>query len=100
MNRNKEEDLRKLADAVIENLQYDDMCEYGSIGVDCKRPFGNSDVEADMLEIIGWDMEGDDGDDACYSSKQRDYVRTLYMEELPNYIKKLWKELTKGEKNV
>lgn len=90
MNRNEKEDLEKLANAVIENLKYDDFCEYGSIGVDCKRPFGNSDVEADMLEIIGWEMEGDDGEDACYSSKQRDYVRTLYMEKLAQYIQDMW----------
>jgi len=90
MDRNEREDLEKLANAVIENLEYNDMCEYGSIGVDCKRPFGNSDVEADMLEIIGWEMEGDDGEDACYSSTQRDYVRTLYMEKLAQFIKDMW----------
>jgi len=44
MKRNLQSDLKLLADAFYDNLCYDDSCEYGSIGVDCKRPFGNSFV--------------------------------------------------------
>jgi hypothetical protein len=29
-------------------------CEYGAPAVDCKRPYGNSDVEDDICEILGW----------------------------------------------
>ena len=28
-------------------------CEFGAPCIDCKRPYGNSDVHQDMLEIIG-----------------------------------------------
>lgn len=29
-------------------------CEYGAPAIDCKRPYGNSDVEGDICEILGW----------------------------------------------
>ena len=87
VNRDVGEDLKLLAKAVLDNLEYKNDCEFGSIGIDCKRPFGNSDVEPDMLEIIGWEMEGDDGEDPCYSSKQREYVYKLYTEKLSEFIK-------------
>ena len=45
---------------------------------DCKRPFGNSDVEGDILELIGMKPEGDDGEDACWSSRQRVYAAEMY----------------------
>lgn len=41
------------------NIQWWD-CEYGAPGLDPKRPYGNSDVLADMYEILHgkpWDYE-------------------------------------------
>ena len=35
-------------------------CEYGAPAVNCKRPYGNSDVEGDIAEILGWEYEEDD----------------------------------------
>ena len=61
--------------------------EYGSIGLDCKRPFGNGDVESDILEIIGVEPTGDDGDGPCWSSNQRKYAAGLY-NELPKYLQR------------
>lgn len=29
-------------------------CEYGAPEIDPKRPYGNSSVEADVAEILGW----------------------------------------------
>lgn len=86
----RDEDLAKLADAFFENIEYDSGCEYGSIGVDCKRPFGNSDVEGDVLEIIGQAPDGDDGDHACWSSGQREYASRLYQNELVPYLRTQW----------
>jgi len=43
INRNKTEDLTKLAEAFYENLEITPW-EFGGIGLDPKRPFGNSDV--------------------------------------------------------
>lgn len=31
-----------------------DDCEFGAPAMDCKRPYGNSSVEADIAEILGW----------------------------------------------
>jgi hypothetical protein len=53
--------------------------EYGGIGLDDKRPMGkSSDVDADILEIIGAVKEGDDGEGPCWSSTQRTYATALY----------------------
>lgn len=80
-------DMAKLATAFFDNLQRDD-CEYGAIGVDCKRPFGNSDVEGDILELLGAKPEGDDGDSKCWSSGQREYAAELYDNLIPYLQKK------------
>lgn len=39
-----------------------EYCEYGAPAVNCKRPYGNSDVEADIAEILGWQYDEDDYD--------------------------------------
>lgn len=91
IDRDPKEDLPKLADAFFKNLTYDPHCAYGSIGVDCKRPFGNSDVEGDVLEIIGAVMEGNDGEDDCWSRHQRMYAAQLYQEHLVPYLQAEWK---------
>jgi hypothetical protein len=75
--RNLAADVDLIAAAVIENLQITTW-EYGGIGVDPKRPFGNSDVEGDMLELLGCEMAGDDGFEPCWSSEQKEYVRDIY----------------------
>ena len=31
-------------------------CEYGSPAIDPKRPYGNSDVEEDIAEILDWSI--------------------------------------------
>jgi hypothetical protein len=41
--RNINEDLMKLANAFFDNLQINN-CEFGGIGLNYKRPFGNSNV--------------------------------------------------------
>lgn len=85
-NRDLQQDLRKLASAFYENLTIVNI-EYGGIGLDPKRPFGNSSVEADILGIIGWDEEGDDGCDTCYTREQRYYARSLYYDHLIPYLR-------------
>lgn len=90
MNR-QQEDLAKLANAFFDNLLYDPHCEYGSIGLDCKQPFGNSQVEADILEIIGARMQGDNGEGPCWASHQREYAASLYKEHLIPYLRQQWK---------
>jgi hypothetical protein len=94
MDRNVEADCRKLADAFFKNLRFCDSCEYGCLGTDCKRPFGNSYVEGDILEIIGWEPEGDDGDGACLASWQKEYANDLFQNQLIPFLQKEWKRLT------
>lgn len=85
MERDIKKDLRKLAEAFFKNLVIDD-CEFGSIGLDPKRPFGNSFVEVNILEIIEYPPSrcGDE-----YSESQYDYARELYFERLIPYLKEL-----------
>lgn len=77
------EHFDKLSRAFFKNLEREGYCEYGGIGLDDKRPFGNSDVEGDILEIIGVEMTGDDGDGPCWSSSQREYAAGLYDALIP-----------------
>ena len=89
--RNVTKDLQKLAGAFYENMNFFDGIENGYIGVDCKRPFGDSNYECDILEIIGWDGEQDDGYRISYTQEQLDYARELYREKLVPYLKEEWK---------
>lgn len=36
-------------------------CEHGAPAIDCKRPYGNSLVELDIAEILGWDIDEEEG---------------------------------------
>lgn len=86
----QEKDLAKLADAFFDNLMIDNV-EYGGVGLDSKRPFGNSDVEGDILELLDREPEGDDGHDACWSRAQREYACVLYHTHLIPYLRTEWK---------
>lgn len=91
INRDLDNDVDTIADAVIAGL-FIDNCEYGAIGLDPKRPFGNSDVEGDMLELLDCDPEGDDGEVECWSSEQREYVRDIYHRHVIGRIQEVWKQ--------
>lgn len=78
----KSKDLLKLEREFFKNLTF----ESGGICLDGKRPFGNSDIESDILDIIGAEPGGED-EDHYWSSKQRDYAWELYCELVP-YLKK------------
>ena len=46
------------------NVGWDD-CEFGAPAIDCKRPYGNSDVIGDIGEILGYPeghYQDEDGD--------------------------------------
>ena len=57
-----------------------DKCEFGSPEVDCKRPFGNSDVFNDIFKILDVKPEQFNSDygEYEYSEKQKQYVYRLY----------------------
>lgn len=83
MKRDVEKDLNALLKAFAENLEISN-CEFGGIGLNGKRPFGNSDVENDILTIIGWEIEHYDED---ILNEQYEYARDLYFNKLIPYIK-------------
>lgn len=89
--RNAESDLKILADAFFNSLRITN-CEYGGIGLDCKRPFGNSDVDRDILRMIGAKPAGAEGYYEEFSDEQRDYARSLYHTKLIPYLRKKWSE--------
>lgn len=89
MNRNREEDLDKLADAVIERLE-DGGESY--FGLDGKRPLGFSGtVGPDVMKVIGAEPEGhpDDGPD-CFSDEQAIYGEVLF-DDILDHIKARWR---------
>jgi hypothetical protein len=45
--------------ALLERMTFDwdDDIEYGGVASDFKRPYGNSDVETDVAEILGRDVD-------------------------------------------
>lgn len=78
--RNIKSDLQKLSVEYFKNMVVED--DY--IGADQKRPFGNSAIESDILEIIGQQA----GEDGNYSDEQYDYANDLYYKYLIPYIQK------------
>lgn len=42
------------------NFDWDDGCEWGAVSTDPKRPFGNSNVEGDISEILGREVDHDE----------------------------------------
>ena len=59
-----------------------DHCETGAPAINPKRPYGNSDVDTDVLEILGWDPEpfDYDRDDYYYREAERDDLSRRAME--------------------
>ena len=53
-------------------------CEFGAPAIDCKRPYGNSDVLGDIAEILGWKLEEDDYGYKELSEDQRDKAEQLH----------------------
>lgn len=58
-------------------VRWDD-CEYGAPAIDSKRPYGNSDVEGDIAEILGWEYDKDHWDGM--PSDLRDVASSIHSE--------------------
>ena len=69
----REKHMKILAKAFFNNLEYNDI-EYGTPWLHPKRPFGNSYVEGDILEMLEIEPDGD-----CYSEDQEDYAAYLFL---------------------
>ncbi len=56
-----------------------DDCEYGSPTINCKRPYGNSDVEGDIAEIIKFPRKGNwDGEEECWSDEAEEKLYFIH----------------------
>ena len=54
-------------------------CEFGAPAIDCKRPYGNSDVVRDICEILDWPLvETREGTDC--TPEQDETARKLHSE--------------------
>jgi len=86
--RDLESDLSLLADAFISNLEMVDGGENCYVGLNPKRPFGNSDVLYDVRRIIGLTEEDDELGDRhpTFKAKYR-YSQALYHEALVPFLK-------------
>jgi len=90
--RDREKDMEALAEAFFDSLQKDDG--YGSWTIDPKRPFGNSGILSDVLEIIDLGFKRckychnpiDDSEDLA-----REYAKRLY-DDLGPWLKAKWKQ--------
>lgn len=49
-------------------------CEFGGLSMDCKRPFGNSDVFGDIAEILEIKIDEQNG----ANDQQQEYMYQLY----------------------
>jgi predicted hydrolase (HD superfamily) len=96
----RQEHMEMLADAFYENLQLDNV-EFGGWGIDSKRPFGNSLVEPDIAEIIGWDREEiwEPGETGDFDEDKANYVRELYY-DLGVYLQYRWAQLKEATNYV
>lgn len=58
-----------------------DSCEYGAPCIDCKRPYGNSDVEDDMAEIIKLPKKGNwDSEEEMWNEETQEKLADLHKE--------------------
>lgn len=88
--QNRPAHLAALADAFYQNLERETHCEYGGWGLDDKRPFGNSSVNWDILEICGIDYEEQGKlDEAGIIDEFHDYAGDLY-DDLGAYLRAEW----------
>lgn len=71
-----EDDMTSLESLFFDHLK---LWDGGYIGLEAKKPFGNSFIEGDILEAIDATPEGDDqGYEDCWSDEQIAYARELY----------------------
>ena len=69
----KDEHLKLLKRAYV---RWEGGGEYGAPAINSKRPYGNSDVDCDIADILGWEYDEDDG----LTGEQVDKAQTLHEE--------------------
>ena len=54
--------------------------EAGAPAINCKRPYGNSDIHEDIAEVLGWELFEDADGQKHLSKSQRDRAEKLHKE--------------------
>jgi hypothetical protein len=72
----KEEHLKLLRNMCVNW----DNCEFGAPTIDCKKPYGNSDVYEDMAKILGIGGFEDSEGEISFSKEQVDLMDILHKE--------------------
>ena len=98
VNRDKEADLEKLADAFFKDLKFIKAPSLWGPGIDTCAFDSTLGLMRYILETIGWDMIVDDPGYGTHRSsteslEQHEYAWNLYTEKLVPYMKKQWEEL-------
>ena len=71
----KDEHIKLLRNMCV---RWDD-CEFGAPAIDCKRPYGNSDVYNDIAKILG--IQGTVVDDVeMFSQEQTNFMNEMHKE--------------------
>lgn len=82
-----------LADQFFDCLQRDN-CEYGGWGLNSKRPFGNSSVELDIAEILGFEINDVLDENGDLKDEFANYLNSLY-DDLGVFLRYKWLEFKK-----
>lgn len=86
--RDRIADLLKLADKVMSEFEDGGDCHFGLNG---KRPFGNSGIAGDVIEIIGLEERDEDGET---TEEGYAYACGLWA-EMPDFLRRAWKRMRK-----
>lgn len=72
----KEEHLKLLRNMCVRW----EFCEFGAPVIDCKKPYGNSDVYEDMAKILGIKGFENSDEEISFSKEQVDLMDKLHKE--------------------
>ena len=80
--------VRKYHLDLIKRLNFSgwDFTGFGAPAIDCKRPFGNSNVYKDMMDIMGWDYGEDSYDYISANPDVKARLDDIYSNELPQAL--------------
>jgi len=59
-------------------VRYNDYFEFGAPEIDPKRPYGNSSVYYDIVEILDIDPKGGDGHDSEFTEEQEELMLGIH----------------------
>ena len=91
LGRDLRNDMLILADEFIRGLVENEYLEYGLYNR--KRPFGNPDIQSDILEMLDVMPPKKFGD---YTQEERDYAQALYL-ALGSFIMQEWEAMRKNQ---